>query len=172
VSRARQFVVFISLQCTAAFGLLWVSGQVWESTLAEVIADNIGTELQRTGGELNPYLSACALISLAVVVGVVATGKWARRLVAGIGVIASVVAAWSLPSMPEGTILNWQIASGLLILVLLLTNGAALLISPAWPSMGARYQRTKFKEPAVDVWGSLDRGVDPTIDGQGFKSGD
>jgi len=38
--------------------------------------------------------------------------------------------------------------------------------------MGARYQRTKFKEPAVDVWGSLDRGVDPTIDGQGFKSGD
>jgi len=172
VSRARQFVVFISLQCTAAFGLLWVSGQVWESTLAEVIADNIGTELQRTGGELNPYLSACALISLAVVVGVVATGKWARRLVAGIGVIASVVAAWSIASMPEGTILNWQIASGFLILVLLLTNGAALLISPAWPSMGARYQRTEFKEPAVDVWGSLDRGVDPTIDGQGFKSGD
>ncbi len=167
MSRARQFVVFITLQCVAALGLLWVSGQVWESTLAEVIADNIGTELQSTGGELNPYLSACALISLAVVVGVVATGRWARRFVAGIGAIATVVAAWSLPRMSEGNILNWQLASGLLIFVLLLTNGAALLTSPAWPSMGARYQRTKLKEPAVDVWGSLDRGVDPTIDGSG-----
>ena len=97
-------------------------------------------------------------------VGVLATRNFGRRMIAVIGVVAATVAMWSIPQMTEPDIKNWQVASAVLVIILFLSNGAALIASSTWPSMGTRYQRNESRDSAVDVWGSLDRGVDPTLD--------
>lgn len=122
--------------------------------------------------------TACGLLFLAAVGGVVASRGAARRIVGWlVGLMSLAVVVTSVahrPSGPDGTLIAlgnvttrgsaWPY---LAIVGGLFTAGSGVLIATRganWPAMGGRYESGPPEPKPHDVWSAMDRGVDPTDD--------
>ncbi len=148
--------------------------------------------VQVDGADLAPALGPLALLALAAVAAVLATGGWARRLfgvlllcvavppamglvrVADEGRLVEIaVSVDQLParSVPDGTVTVLPAGPALAGLgaVLLVAAGAVLVLrGHRMPRMGRRY-RAPTAPPAVsqdqELWERIDAGEDPTAPG-------
>jgi Tryptophan-associated transmembrane protein (Trp_oprn_chp) len=120
----------------------------------------------RTGAEVAPSLTGVALLALAGVAGVLATGGLARRLVGGLlaaaGAVQAVVAAVALGG--AGTLAPLLAVAG--GAVLLAAGVLAVATEKRLPRFGARYaapgDRRAPRDPDRAAWEALDAGEDPT----------
>ena len=113
-------------------------------------------------------------LTLAVVLGIVATRGWGRTLAAGLlalgGLLAVVnaVAALAGEAVAPGAT---GVVGGLAVTVAAVW---AMARGRRWPAMGGRYERAR-KQPGASsrlaAWDALDHGVDPTEDGLDGESG-
>lgn len=106
------------------------------------------------GSSTVPWLTGIALLALAGVAAVVATGGVVRRVLGALlGGVGGVVASLSG---------HWLGAAGG---VVLLGVGAFVLVrEPALPRYGARGDRAADVDPDLAAWQELDEGHDPTAD--------
>jgi uncharacterized membrane protein (TIGR02234 family) len=169
-------------------GLLWAgSATVWYRGTPAGAAP-----AELTGAQVAPWLGGVALLALAGVAGVVATGGVLRRLVgvllglAGFGVLG--FALWALvtdpyatgtpasttPAPPPGVTVDQPAeltAAPLLVVaggLVLLAVGVFVLVHKHLPRLGARYaapgERRAERDPDRAAWQELDEGRDPTVD--------
>jgi uncharacterized membrane protein (TIGR02234 family) len=169
--------------------LLWAgSATIWYR-----VTPGGAAPVELTGAQVAPWLGGTALLALAGVAGVVATGGVARRLVggllglAGIGVLLFGIRAMlldpfatdaSLPEPPAGVTvdeLRYQptdvTGAPLLAIagaVVLLAVGVLVLVRERrLPRLGARYaaagERRAERDPDRAAWQDLDEGRDPTV---------
>ena len=101
-------------------------------------------------------------LMLAVVLGVVATRGWGRSVVGALIAAAGVgaVLAYLVGSIPGSPFLG--AASGAL---LALAGAWTAVAGRTWPAMGARYDAGPPKTRsarALSAWEAQDRGIDPT----------
>lgn len=96
-------------------------------------------------GDASPY----GWIGLAGVAGVIATGRWGRRIIGAVVLIGALGAALQGPT-PAGWVGVALLALGGIVVI----GGAA-----GWPTLGSRFDRA----PKQDLWSQLDRGEDPTL---------
>ncbi|HEY4418421.1 MAG TPA: Trp biosynthesis-associated membrane protein [Pseudonocardia sp.] len=137
---------------------------------------------ESTGAQVAPSLTGVALLALAAIAAVVATGGPLRRavgaLLALVGIVVGVVVVQSVVAPPAGQIA--RTAAPLLAVagavVLLLVGVFVLLREPRFPRFGARYAapgaRPVETDPDRAAWQALDAGVDPTADVPGSRGDD
>jgi hypothetical protein len=186
-SRPRVLVAACAGLALAA-GLLWIGGTaVWYR-----VTPAAGAPAALTGAQVAPWLGGVALLALAGIAGLVASGGVLRRVVgallalAGAGVLAFSVPALSadppasaLPQPPHGGSvddLRRQPAQGTPAPLLpaaggLLLLGVGTLVAVrerSLPRLGARYaapgERRVEQDPDRAAWQALDAGRDPTTD--------
>lgn len=125
-------------------------GQAYASALLLIGAGLVALAIAFT----LPWLTVAALV------GVIATRSWGRTLVAvllGVAGLAGVIAAFSSES---ASIVG--VAGGVVLM-----TGSVWTIAKGrqWPVMGARYESTAKRRPtALSDWDAQDRGIDPTAD--------
>lgn len=137
---------------------LWASTQLaWDSSGA-------GEEAAERPAALGPL----ALLALAGIAGLIATGGWARRVlcgvlcIAGIAAIVVAVMGWFLATIPQ---LGPVVATlgGALVLG---AGVAGIRAADRLPRMGGRYaagtRRQASSDPDADLWKALSEGRDPT----------
>jgi hypothetical protein len=156
--------------------LLWAgSATVWYRMTP---AGSAPAEL--TGAQVAPWLGGTALLALAGVAGVVATGGVLRRLVGGllglvgVGVLPFGVRALFPDPPTDGTAAPLLAIAGA---VVLLAVGIFVLVRERRiPRLGARYaapgERRAERDPDRAAWQDLDEGRDPTIDPADAPPGD
>jgi hypothetical protein len=171
------------LAVTAA--LLWgASALVWYRVTP---AGHAPVEFR--GAQMAPSLTGVALVALAGVAGLVATGGMVRRVVAGLLGVAGVAMAWtgvraltrtaatidgapaSLPAPGGPPALAITPAPLLAVaggVVLLAVGAYVVLREPRLSRLGARYAAPGKRPAPVDpdraAWQDLDAGRDPTVD--------
>lgn len=187
----RALLVTVVLLIGAAAALGGSAALGWARVGFEVPLRGTVT-VQVDGADLAPALGPLALLALAAVAAVLATGGWARRLfgvlllfvavppamgvvrVADEGRLVEIaVSVDQLParSVPDGTVTVLPAGPALAGLgaVLLAAAGAALVLrGHRMPRMGRRY-RAPTAPPAVprdqELWERIDAGEDPTAPG-------
>ena len=136
--------------------LLWVSGLIWGSIQSELVSQDL------VGSDLDSLIFAVWAVSLAVVIGVLATRIWGRRILGTMGAVVAAAGVYSLVILDkEGLNALWILAIGL-SLGLMITNLLIVFTSKNWPTLSGRYSRSVPREQ--DAWTLLDAGVDPTIE--------
>ncbi|TQM44700.1 Trp biosynthesis-associated membrane protein [Pseudonocardia cypriaca] len=157
--------------------LLWAgSATVWYRVLRPGAAP-----VELTGASVAPWLGGTALLALAGVAGVVATGGVLRRLVGallgltGAGVLVlGVRALLTDPNATDATGAPLLAVAG--ALVLLAVGIAVLVRERRLPRLGARYaapgERRVERDPDRAAWEELDEGRDPTVDPAEAPPGD
>jgi hypothetical protein len=125
----------------------------------------------RTGAAVAPSLTGVALLALAGVAGVLATGGVVRRVVGGLlavaGTAQAVAAAWTLGG---GSVVGPLLAAAGGV-VLLAAGVLVVLREQRLPRFGARYaaagDRRAARDPDRAAWEALDAGEDPTTGAAG-----
>jgi len=120
------------------------------------------------GAQLAGSLVPLALLALAGVAGMVATGGWFRRVLGGLLALGGIAACWAgidgfghASGFPFGPLV--AVLGGILMVAggLLGIKGAA-----GMPRLGARYAAPGTKrvarDPDVELWEALSEGQDPT----------
>jgi hypothetical protein len=154
--RSPRTLGLVCAGLVASAALLWgASAVVWEPGAG------------RTGTQVAPSLTGVALLALAGVAGVLATGGLARRLVGGLlaaaGAAQTVAALAALGAAGTPAPLL-AVAGGLL----LLAAGVLVALREPWlPRLGARYAapgapKRRQADPDRAAWEALDAGEDPT----------
>ena len=126
-----------------------------------------------TGSEHTAALVPLAVLSLAAIAGVVATGGWARRVLGAVLVVAgaAVVAVGVVDiDLGDGSETVSIVAGrGLAVLAGLLLVGAgstAVRLARRMPRLGSRYaapaNRRSQRDPDTELWDRLSAGDDPT----------
>jgi hypothetical protein len=119
-----------------------------------------------TGG---PSFTALALLALASLLGMVAVGGWARRVLGAVIAAAGAFVCWRAVVEPGA----WNLFTGrglaLLGGILFLTAGLLIVRNATrLPTMGAKYQLANTErrsgDPHKDMWDDLSHGEDPTGD--------
>ena len=183
--RDRSFAPAV-LAGLAGAALAAVAGsRDWASTRGD--AAGIRVEASVSGAESQPLVPALALVALAAWGVVLVLRGRPRRLVAVIGLAASVAAAAAVAlafdsvqddavaaAMARGAsgdtfitgLTGWYVAAGVGALVTATAFAVAVLRSPRWPAMGAKYDapavRAEAPQGEEDMWRALDEGRDPT----------
>ncbi|WP_106178163.1 Trp biosynthesis-associated membrane protein [Prauserella shujinwangii] len=155
---------------------LWASSRlVWFAESAD--GGVRGTVLRtQTGAERSGALIPLAVLALAGVAGMVATGGWPRRLLGGVLVAAGVAACWVALSglrfggHPEGApVAEMYAAHGLAVAggALIVVGGLlGLRKAGRMPRLGAKYSAPGAKraerDPGTELWDALSDGEDPT----------
>jgi hypothetical protein len=136
-----------------------------------------GTLLHReTGEQRAPALVPLALLALAGVAGVVATGGWARRALGVVLALAGAAAVWSgVAGVRFGgyaaglPVTEMFLGRGLAVLggILAAAGGLAAVKGAGRAArLGAKYAapatRKKARDPDSDLWEALSEGEDPT----------
>ncbi|MGH3450045.1 MAG: Trp biosynthesis-associated membrane protein [Haloechinothrix sp.] len=164
--RRPLWMVVVSLLLGAA--AVWGSSRLtWTRTVSDAGVRGM-VEVTETGAQRVPALLPLALLALAGIAGMVATGGWARRalsvLVALAGVAVCVAGVGGLIEGPEP-----RPGHGLALLGgLLVIAGGVVGIGAArtMPRLGARYENPQSSRPPTDVdddlWKALSEGDDPT----------
>jgi Tryptophan-associated transmembrane protein (Trp_oprn_chp) len=127
------------------------------------------------GAQRAGALVPLALLALAGMAGMIATGGWARRVLGAVLALAGLAAGWvavdgvrfsGAGGLP---IVQLLIARGLVLLagILLICGGlAAIKGASVMPRLGARYSAPGAKrvarDPDVELWEALSDGEDPT----------
>ncbi|GAA1144765.1 Trp biosynthesis-associated membrane protein [Nocardioides aquiterrae] len=137
-----------------------------------------------------PLVAALGLVVLACWGVVLVTRGWVRRAtallgaVASAGALATVLLGWSQVSDRladevaavgvRGSSVSatpWYALALLGALVSLAACAAAILLAPAWPEMGSRYdapgaaavpEKAPEEQSSLDLWKAMDEGRDPT----------
>jgi Tryptophan-associated transmembrane protein (Trp_oprn_chp) len=199
-SAGRRELALAVLLCAAGAGLaLYAGSRAWllETVARPAPLGPVSTPV--SGTELVPALAAVLLVVLAGAGGLLATRGWGRRVVGALILVGGLSAAGlALSSLGrEGIASAWVGATVAGGLVAAGAGAFALIRGPAWPRLGARYERPA---PGADVragaddrtgrsdalargsgetggaisqayWDALDRGHDPTQDGLPPESG-
>jgi hypothetical protein len=165
-------VVTLLLGAVALWG---ASRMTWAATFRDAGVRGMVLDT-RHGAEEAVSLVPLAVLAVAGVAGMVATGGWARRVLGLILVLAGLGACWAgvdglrLSGYPAG-IPAGQIITGHLLAVLggiLVLAGGLLGTRNAgrMPRLGARYAapggKTKATDPDAELWEALSDGDDPT----------
>ncbi|WAL67323.1 Trp biosynthesis-associated membrane protein [Amycolatopsis cynarae] len=175
MSERRPLWTIIAALLLGAAALWGSSRLVWSASLRAAVIQGQVLETQ-TGAEHSGALVPLAVLAVAGVAGIVATGGWPRRLLGGVLALAGLAAGWiavagvRFGGFPGGTPV-WQVFAGrglaLLGGILLLLGGLlATRRAGAMPRLGARYAapgaRKAAREPGTDLWEALSEGKDPT----------
>ncbi|GAB3496809.1 Trp biosynthesis-associated membrane protein [Amycolatopsis cihanbeyliensis] len=163
-------------------GLLLGAAALWGASRLAWFAENRvagvrGTVLHtETGAQAAGALVPLAVLALAGVAGMVATGGWARRVLGGALVLAGLAACWvavnglRTDGYPDGApVAEIYVGHGLAAFggVLVVVAGVlGLRGATRMPRMGARYSAPAAKRSAAehdyDLWDALSDGRDPT----------
>jgi len=162
VSPARKYLLTIVLQSILALALLWVGGLIWGTVQGELVS------LDLVGSDLDSFIFAVWAVSLAVVIGVLATRTWGRRILGTMGTVVAAAGIYSLIVLDkDGLNALWVLAivlsSGLVITNLIIT-----FASKNWPTLSGKYSRSA--PPEQDAWALLDAGLDPTVESEPDRS--
>ncbi len=155
---------------------LWVASQL--SWFAEFRDGGVrGTVLSReTGEQRAPALVPLALLALAGVAGLVATGGWARRVLGVVLALAGAAAVWAgvagvrFGGYADGLpVTEMLLGRGLAVLggILVAAGGLAAVKGAGQATrLGAKYAapatRKKVRDPDARLWEALSEGEDPT----------
>ena len=156
LSPAGKYFVTMILQMVFGGALLWIGSLTWSSVPGELATQEF------IGSDVDSSVFAVGAVSLAVVIGVLATRKWGRRILGSLGAVSSVVGIYSLIMLDADTLNSlWWVAIALSV-GLFVTNLVIAIFSQKWPTLGGKYSRSV---PAkLNTWELLDAGVDPTVD--------
>lgn len=192
-----EFAVALLLDLIGGALTLIFATRTWQTITVSREAPLHSLSLDLTGRKIDSLPTALALVALAGVVAVLATrGVWRRVIgvllaLAGVGILASVIAHWdgvgapraqdllqaALPSVgpADGAIGIGPVSSAWWVLTLLcgvLIAVAGVLIAwrgHRWAGMSAKYDRPASEDAERDTakrdasfWSALDRGDDPT----------
>lgn len=161
----------------AAAAALWGGSQAVWYRVTEAVAGGGQQVLEVTGAQARPAFGGVALLALAGVAGVVATGGLLRRVVGGLlalaGAAVVVSAVVSLIDAPDAAGVDAPATATsaplLAVLggVLLVAAGLVVLLRERrLPRLGARYAapgaRPAPSDPDRAAWQDLDAGRDPT----------
>ncbi|KAA9152918.1 Trp biosynthesis-associated membrane protein [Amycolatopsis acidicola] len=155
---------------------LWGSSRlVWSATLRDAGVRGMVLDKQ-TGAEHSGALVPLAVLALAGVAGMIATGGWPRRVLGVVLALAGLAACWvavdgfSFGGYPAGapvgaiyTGRGLALLGGILVILggLLATRKAGSM-----PRLGAKYsapgERKKARDPDTELWEALSEGEDPT----------
>lgn len=131
---------------------------------------------RETGEQRATALVPLALLALAGVAGLVATGGWARRVLGVVLALAGVAAVWSgvdgvrFSGYADGLpVAQMLLGRGLAVLggILVAAGGLAAVKGAARATrLGAKYAapatRKKVRDPDAELWEALSEGEDPT----------
>lgn len=190
VSR-RALVVGVLLLIAAAAALAGAAALGWARVGFDVPLRGIVT-VRVTGSDLLPALGPLALLALAGVAAVLATGGWTRRMLGTVLLVAAIppvmgavrvtderrlvqaaVTAGELParSVPDGTVTVLFAGPALATAGAVLLAGAGVVLvlrGHRMPRMGRRYSAptARASEPQdQELWERIDAGEDPTAPG-------
>jgi hypothetical protein len=156
MSPGRKYLFTIVLQSVLAGALLWVGGLIWGTIQSDLVSQDL------KGSDLDSFIFAVWAVSLAVVIGVLATRTWGRRILGTMGAVVAAAGSYSLIILDkEGLNALWVIAL-VLSFGLVITNLLIVFASKNWPTLSGRYSRSA--PPEQDAWALLDAGVDPTVE--------
>lgn len=176
--RARRAVWIVAVLLLLGAAGLWGAAQLtWFAEYRDLGVR--GTVLYtETGGQRSVALVPLALLALAGIAGVVATGGWPRRLLGTLlvlaGLTACVLALLHIDLHGEGDypVVTILTGHGLAVLGGLLVTAAGVLTVRAaadMPRLGARYTahggKRAGKDPDAELWDALSDGEDPTASG-------
>lgn len=185
--RSRRGLGLACLGLAAAAGLVGGASALTWYTVTPAGRAPVGF----TGAQVSPSLAGFALVALAGVAALVATGGIVRRIVAGLLAVAGAVVAWtgvvaltrtaytlgglpadlppaatSSPPALDITAAPWLAVAGGIVLVAVGTVVA--LREPRLSRLGSRYAAPAARRVEVDpdraAWQDLDAGRDPTAD--------
>lgn len=152
----RKYLLTIALQSILAGALLWVAGLIWGTIQSELVSQDL------VGSDLDSFVFAVWAVSLAVVIGVLATRTWGRRILGTMGALVAGAGVYSLIILDKDGLNALWVFALVLSLGLMITNLFIVFSSKNWPTLSGRYSRSATHEP--DVWTLLDAGVDPTLE--------
>ncbi len=156
MSPGRKYLFTIALQSILAGSLLWVGGLIWGTIQSELVSQDL------VGSDLDSFIFAVWAVSLAVVIGVLATRTWGRRILGTLGAVVAAAGVYSIIILDkDGLNALWVFAIAL-SLGLVITNLFIVFSSKNWPTLSGRYSRSAPHEQ--DAWTLLDSGVDPTLE--------
>ncbi|MCA1982523.1 Trp biosynthesis-associated membrane protein [Nocardioides nematodiphilus] len=164
---------------TALLGLIGACVAAWAGHHPWIKAAANDPFSQAQGNVDSPGITALALVALAAWGVILVTRGLARRLVAMLGLVAAgapVPAIWGtrhhLLSTHDGSHgTAWPWVSLVALVVTFLSFVVAVMKSPVWPEMGAKYDAPTGatstapleEQSSIDLWKSLDEGTDPTV---------
>ncbi|GLY66227.1 hypothetical protein Atai01_28460 [Amycolatopsis taiwanensis] len=158
--------------------LLWGSSRlVWTAQTRDAGIRGIVLDT-RIGDQVASALVPLAVLALAGVAGMVATGGWARRVLSVVLVAAGAAMCWVAvdgahwSGYPTGAPVTEIVTGrGLALLAGILVIAGGLLgvrYARVMPRLGAQYSAPSVKKPARDadaeLWEALSEGEDPTTD--------
>jgi uncharacterized membrane protein (TIGR02234 family) len=179
--------------CAVGGGMvLFAVGRPWVEITARRASPLPDVTVALSGRDLAPLVAGLGIVGLAGVVGLLATRRWGRLVVAaivalaGVGVLAGSLTRLAAPGPGAARDLlaesgraagasaitaiahpGWPLLAAVGGLLLALGGLAALVRSRRWPTMSARYEtpaaRTRRPRTDAAVWDALDRGDDPTV---------
>jgi uncharacterized membrane protein (TIGR02234 family) len=178
---ARELAAVVAL-CALGGGLvLGAAGQTWLRLSAQRRSPLADVTLSLSGRSLEPLVAGLGIVGLAGVVGLLATRRWGRLVVAGLLALSGLVIvvasvrwvgapgpgtardliedadrAGGLAANPAITATAhpaWPLLAALGGLLLALGGLAALVRSRRWPTMSARYENptTRAQRPRTDA---------------------
>lgn len=180
----RSYAITVAVGLAGA-GLAAV-GAARDWATARGDAAGIKVEAAVSGAESRPLVAALALLALASWGVVLVLRGRVRRVVAAIGLLASVgalvdvvlafgsvqddaldaaVARGATSDFFETSLTAWYYLTGVGALLALLAFAVAVRRAPRWPEMGTKYDAPGGRgAPATDedMWRALDEGRDPT----------
>jgi uncharacterized membrane protein (TIGR02234 family) len=176
--RRALTIAVASCALGAALALL-AATRTWTVVITPRPAPAAALRTARTGSDLEPWLTALALVALAGAGALLATRGRSRAAVgamlvlSGIGVLAGGVDG--LATFAHVTV-AWPVLAVVASVFIGYGGGLAAVRGRRWPAMGSRYERPRApRTPAEDqpqyigpsasdvaMWDALDRGEDPT----------
>ena len=156
-------------------GALWGASEAVWYQVGTTVAGRAGQLVDVTGAQVRPSLGGVALLALAGIAGLVATGGLLRRIVGGLLALtgaavagAAVLSLLASPTASDGPTATTP-APWLAVLggaVLLAVGLVVLVRERRLPRLGARYAapgaRPAPTDPDRAAWQDLDAGRDPT----------
>jgi hypothetical protein len=156
MSRGRKYLLTILLQSILAGALLWIGGLSWGTVQSELVSQDL------VGSELDSFIFAVWAVTLAVVIGVLATRTWGRRILGTLGAVVAAAGVYSLIILDKDGLNPLWVFALVLSLGLVLTNLLIVFSSKNWPTLSGKYSRSA--PPEQDAWTLLDAGIDPTLE--------
>jgi hypothetical protein len=156
MSPGRKYLLTILLQSILAGALFWIGGLSWGAIQNDLISQDL------VGSELDSFIFAVWAVSLAVVIGVLATRTWGRRILGTLGAVVAAAGVYSLIILDKDGLNPLWVFALVLSLGLVLTNLLIVFSSKNWPTLSGKYSRSA--PPEQDAWTLLDAGIDPTLE--------
>jgi uncharacterized membrane protein (TIGR02234 family) len=176
----RGLLISLALLVVGAIALWLASNRVWASATVTSIT-GAKTHVEVRGHDVAPAMAALGLAALALVAAVLATRRWARRIVGVVAVIVggAVIAvgvaaaqdtsrklsamAFGVERVPDPGLSAWAVVTVLAGVAITFAGAATVVVGARWASLSARYDAPAgARDDPATTWDALDRGEDPT----------